>query len=147
MRYGRRTGLEVDADRLRTARLAAGLSLSDIAGDKVSRTMVHFAETGRAKPSRDVLKLIARRIGKPVSYFLVPDDEPTPGTQRATSRLAERLSIARREVGRFIDAHQLTRTQREAMTLVAVELGQAAILAESLEKTPLRHPRRKPVKG
>jgi transcriptional regulator with XRE-family HTH domain len=138
VRYGRRQGLRVDADRVRAARLAAGLSLADVAGDDLSRTMVHFVERGRAKPSREVLRVIARRTRKPISYFLLADKAGGPDSELAKLSLAQQLSSAGIEVRRFLDARRLSKPEREAMTLVEVAIRQAAVLVRSLEKTSPR---------
>ena len=65
----RGSGIAVDPERVREARLEAGLSLAQIARDDVSRTFIHFVETGKSRPSQRILALIARRTGKPISYF------------------------------------------------------------------------------
>lgn len=129
---GRRTGLRVDAGRVRAARLAAGLSLADVAGDELSRTMVHFVETGRARPSRAVLRVIARRTHKPMGYFLLGGNEDAPDADGTT--LAHRLSSAGDYVRRFAEIRRLAGPEREAMTLVEVAIRHAAILAESIER-------------
>src|SRR5438094_6409883 len=88
MRRGPRgSGQNVDPLRVRQARLEAGLSLAQVAGDDVSRTFIHFVEQGRSRPSIVVLGLIARRTGKPMSYFLT---NPTPDSQ-PHSDLADEL--------------------------------------------------------
>ena len=48
----------------------AGLSLGQVAGDEISRTAIYFVETGKAKPSRETLELIAERTGQPMDFFL-----------------------------------------------------------------------------
>jgi hypothetical protein len=134
---GRRAGIRVDPERVRSARLAARLSLSDVAGDNLSRTMVHFVETGRARPSRDVLRLIARRTGKPMSYFVV-DDPPESEGDAASLSLEQRLLSAGAYVRRFAETHKLTQSELAAMTLAEVSIRQAAVLAASLAKRPMR---------
>jgi transcriptional regulator with XRE-family HTH domain len=121
----------VDPARVRQARLAAGLSLADVAGNDVSRTMIHFIEHGRARPSERVLELIAERTGKPVSYFVVPTAEGQPvSTDESLSR---QLSAAAGRARRFATAGRLTRSEREAVKLVEVTLRQAAALIKLLE--------------
>ena len=59
--------------RLKQARLAAGLSQRQLCGDAITRNMLSQIENGSAKPSMDTLKLLAGRLGKPISFFLEED--------------------------------------------------------------------------
>jgi transcriptional regulator with XRE-family HTH domain len=93
----RAEGVPVDPARVREARLEAGLSLAQLAGDDVSRTFIHFVEHGRSRPSKRVLALIARRTGKPISYFLPPASpgmQPGDELEVELTRVASRLSRA-----------------------------------------------------
>ncbi len=116
---------------MRQARLAAGLSLADIAGGEVSRTQIHFIEHGRSRPSRRVLDLIAERTGKPVSYFLLPGAEVRRPSPEET--ISNQLKTAATQVGRLGASSKLTRSEREAMKLVEVTLRQAAVFVRSVE--------------
>src|SRR5438445_10213715 len=84
-RRGRRRGLEIRPGSVKQARLEAGLSLGQVARDDISRTAIYFVETGKAKPSRETLELIAERTGRPVDFFLEVDAE----RQRNTIRITE----------------------------------------------------------
>lgn len=93
--------------------------------------MIHFIEHGRARPSERVLKLIAERTGKPVSYFIVSGaDTPQAESEETLSR--QLIAVANR-VRRFAAAGRLTKSEREAIKLVEVDLRQAAALLRSLE--------------
>lgn len=46
------------------------MTLSQVAGDDLSRQAVHQIEVGRSRPSPRALELIAERTGKPLSFFL-----------------------------------------------------------------------------
>ncbi len=82
---GRLTGVDIDAASLRRARLEAGLSLAQVAGRDLTRQAVHLVETGKTRPSRRTLQIIARRLGVPVSTFLVePQDRPANADTRAS---------------------------------------------------------------
>jgi len=63
-------GVDVDPVKLREARLAAGLSLAAVAGPELSKASIHLYETGRVRPSRRALELIARRTQRPIESFL-----------------------------------------------------------------------------
>lgn len=56
--------------RLKEARLAAGLSQRQLCGDTITRNMLSQIENGAARPSMDTLQTLAKRLGKPVSFFL-----------------------------------------------------------------------------
>ena len=57
-------------ERLRQARLEAGLSQRQLCGEEITRNMLSQIEHGAARPSMKTLQYLASRLGKPVSYFL-----------------------------------------------------------------------------
>ena len=79
-------------EKLRQARQDAGLSQRQLCGDTITRNMLSLIEHGTAKPSMETLKLLAARLGKPVSYFL--DEEaltsPNHSVMESASRLYDR---------------------------------------------------------
>jgi transcriptional regulator with XRE-family HTH domain len=128
-RGARGSGISVDPARVREARRAAGLSLAAVAGDEVSRTFIHFVETGQARPSKPVLDLIALRTRKPVSYFLRPaGEEPTPG--EALSAEMARVAVRLR---RFVLGNRLTKKEVAALKLVERSLRQGANLTRGIQ--------------
>lgn len=131
--------MTVDPARVRQARLDAGLSLAEVAGNDVSRTLIHLIEHGRSRPSERVLRLIARRTGKPVSYF---EARPVANQEAAPPGLASELATVADHVRRFIRAKRLTRTELQAITLVEVNLHQATALVRSLERPRPRRSKR-----
>lgn len=56
--------------RLKQARLEAGLSQRQLCGEAITRNMLSQIENGSARPSMDTLRYLAGALGKPVSYFL-----------------------------------------------------------------------------
>lgn len=56
--------------KLKQARLEAGLSQRQLCGETITRNMLSQIENGSARPSMATLKELAVRLGKPVSYFL-----------------------------------------------------------------------------
>ena len=58
------------SQRLKQARLDAGLSQKALCGDRITRNMLSQIENGSAHPSMDTLHYLAGRLGKSVSYFL-----------------------------------------------------------------------------
>jgi transcriptional regulator with XRE-family HTH domain len=118
----------VDPARVHEARVEAGLSLGQLAGDDVSRTFIHFVEQGKSRPSKAVLSLIARRTGKPVSYFI---QQPSTEQQRSADLVAEMTAVATR-IRRFVALHRLTKAEQEAMKLVEVTVLQGAALTKAI---------------
>ena len=66
--------------RLKQARLEAGLSQRQLCGDAITRNMLSQIENGSARPSMDTLQLLAGRLGKPISWFL--DEENVSENQK-----------------------------------------------------------------
>ena len=57
-------------EKLRRARMEAGLSQKQLCGEEITRNMLSLIENGAAKPSMKTLQYLAARLGKSVSYFL-----------------------------------------------------------------------------
>jgi transcriptional regulator with XRE-family HTH domain len=134
LRSRKGSGLDVDPARVRHARLDAGLSLAQVAGEDVSRTFLLFVEQGKSRPSERVLELIASRTGKPMKYFLTSNRSSTRTTQ-SPKELALQLAATAQTVRRFVSDNALTKSERAAMMLVEVNLRQAVELANSLGPT------------
>lgn len=57
-------------EKLKAARLEAGLSQRELCGDTITRNMLSQIENGTAKPSLATLKVLCARLHKPVSQFV-----------------------------------------------------------------------------
>ncbi len=57
-------------EKLRQARLEAGLSQRQLCGEEITRNMLSQIEHGTARPSMKTLQYLAARLGKTVGYFL-----------------------------------------------------------------------------
>lgn len=57
-------------EKLKQARIEAGLSQRQLCGDMITRNMLSRVENGFAKPSMETLRYLAAQLGKPMSYFL-----------------------------------------------------------------------------
>ena len=68
-------------EKIKQARLEAGLSQRQLCGDTVTRNMLSQIENGTARPSMDTLKVFAARLGKTLSYFLEEDAVLSPNQQ------------------------------------------------------------------
>lgn len=72
-------------EKLRKARMEAGLSQRELCADIVSRNMLSQIEHGSANPSMKTLQHLAARLGKSVSYFLEEDTAVSPNQAVMTS--------------------------------------------------------------
>lgn len=68
-------------EKLRQARLEAGLSQKQLCGGEITRNMLSLIEHGSAKPSMKTLQYLAGRLGKSVSYFLEETAVLSPNQQ------------------------------------------------------------------
>lgn len=59
--------------KLRQARLEAGITQRQLCGEEITRNMLSQIENGGARPSMQTLQYLARQLGKPVSWFLEED--------------------------------------------------------------------------
>ena len=88
---GQHSGVDVVADAVRRARLDAGLSQAAVAQPQYTRAAIHQVEKGRARPSLQLLRQIAHRTGRPVSYFLA-STTITPEEREAIDELYRLVS-------------------------------------------------------
>jgi len=86
---GHARGIAVKPEAVRRARLEQGLSLTELAGGQVTRAAIHLVETGKMRPSMRTLQLIAKRTGKPISYFLAAPE----GSEEQRQARDELLSL------------------------------------------------------
>lgn len=93
-------------EKLRQARLEAGLSQRQLCGGHLTRNMLSLIENGNARPSMDTLKYLASRLGKPVSYFLEEDavTSPNQGVMESARRLYDAGEYA--EAALVLEAYQ-----------------------------------------
>lgn len=59
--------------KVRSLRQQLGLSQQQLAGQELTRAFISLVEQGKCTPSTDSLTIIARRLGKPIEYFLKQD--------------------------------------------------------------------------
>ncbi len=62
-------------DKIRDLRKKLGLTQEQLAGPELTKSYVSQVELGRIRPSRNALKVMAQRLGKPLGYFLDNDDD------------------------------------------------------------------------
>lgn len=77
------------AEKIKAARLEAGLSQRQLCGDVITRNMLSQIENGSARPSMGTLQYLAQRLGRPVSYFLEEQAVVSPNLEKiAQARVA-----------------------------------------------------------
>ena len=69
------------SQKLKQARLEAGLSQKALCGNRITRNMLSQIENGSARPSMDTLKFLAGQLGKPLSYFLEDNAVTSPNQE------------------------------------------------------------------
>ena len=81
--------------RIKAARLEAGLSQRQLCGEYMTRNMLSLIENGAARPSMETLVFLAKALGKPVSFFLeeqMPEDPNWAPMAQARQALLRRRS-------------------------------------------------------
>ncbi len=68
-------------EKIRQARLEAGLSQKALCGDTITRNMLSMIESGKARPGMDTLMELAAKLGKPLGYFLEQAAVTSPNQQ------------------------------------------------------------------
>jgi len=121
-RRGRRgPGVPIIPSRVRQARIERGLSLADLAGMEVSRAFIHQLEQGLARPSLQVLEVIANRTGKPLDYFTSGEAQPTGGPD-----LSSDLVATSKRLERLASTLELSDANREAFRMIVNSLRHSA---------------------
>src|SRR5262245_56914488 len=83
---GQHSGIVVVPSAVRRAREEADLSQAKVGRPQFTRAAVYMVEAGRMKPSKRLLRQIAQRTGRPISYFL-PDSQVSAELREATDEL------------------------------------------------------------
>ena len=68
-------------ERIKAARISAGLSQSELAGEQITRNMLSAIEADKATPSLATLNHIASSLSLPMTYFF----SDTPGADKKLS--------------------------------------------------------------
>ena len=122
-------------EKLKQARIEAGLSQRQLCGKEITRNMLSLIENGAAKPSMKTLRYLAGRLGKNVSYFLEETAVLSPNL--------EIMAAARQlyDAGNYVEADQVLETYRAPdpvcdrekellWVLIRLELAKEAIAQE-----------------
>jgi len=119
-------------ERIRARRKELGLTQSQLGGTDLTKGFISLVEKGRAKPSIETLVLLARRLQKPVGYFL---EEGTPlGKKALQIRLASAwVSLKRGEFTQaaeaFSEALAVAQQQHDEAAEAECNIGLGSALA------------------
>lgn len=119
-------------EKLRLARVEAGLSQRQLCGEEITRNMLSQIEHGTARPSMKTLQFLAARLGKSVSYFLEEEAVSLPNRQvmdRARKCFDEKQFS---EAARFLEDYQTPdpvydREKQLLKTLTLLALAEQAL--------------------
>ena len=118
--------------RLRQARLEAGMSQRQLCGNEITRNMLSQIENGTARPSMATLEYFARRLGKPISFFLEEEavtspNQPVMEKARQAFQSGD-MPLALETLNHYRSPDPVFDQERGLLAaLVAMELAQAAI--------------------
>ena len=114
--------------RIRSARVEAGLSQRQLCGETITRNMLSQIENGQALPSLPTLEMLSQRLGKPMGYFF-GEDPVRAGHRSAVDQawLAYR-SGEPAEAARILDSQKETFQDVAILrTLVLLQLAEQSI--------------------
>ena len=116
------------AQKLKQARLDAGLSQKALCADRITRNMLSQIENGSARPSMDTLRYLAGQLGKPLSYFLEDDAVTSPNQELMVKARAATPSDALHLLGQYQGPDPTFDHERWLMeALVCLTLAQNAL--------------------
>ena len=115
--------------RILHARLAAGMSQRELAGEEITRNMLSSLEHDAASPSIATLRYLARRLGRPVSYFLGEDDSSEGVAAFESGAWRKSLELMTRAERRWLEPLALLREAE-----LAVGNGRIPYARELLER-------------
>ena len=115
--------------RILQARLAAGMSQRELAGEEITRNMLSSLEHDAASPSIATLRYLARRLGRPVSYFLGEDDSTEGVAAFESGAWRKSLELMTRAERRWLEPLALLREAE-----LAVGNGRIPYARELLER-------------
>ena len=119
-------------EKLRQARLEAGLSQRQLCGEAITRNMLSQIENGTAKPSMKTLQYLAGQLGKSVSSFL--EEEAAASPNQSVMESARRLYDAGDFAGAALEMESyqesdavFDREKQLLWVLVHLELAEQAL--------------------
>ena len=116
------------SQKLKQARLDAGLSQKALCGDRITRNMLSQIENGSARPSMDTLRFLATQLGKPLSYFLEDEAVTSPNQELMAKIRTAEPSDALQLLGQYKGPDATFDNERWLLeALVCMELAETAL--------------------
>src|ERR687885_2827598 len=84
-------------ERLRQLRVAAGMTQTDLAGDRFSKEYVSQIERGKTRPTRETIEWLAQRLGVDAGFLEHGVSTDQRGRVEAALARAEALTKAARD--------------------------------------------------
>ena len=124
-------------DRLRQARVARGLTQAQLARGVATKGLISQIECNRTSPSLPRLRLLADRLGLPVSYFLeeAPADEQSYLPKAAD--LAIRAGEPERAIALVDEAERLSGAEMGAIRLAEGKYDEALSYLQQDDRNPI----------
>ena len=126
-------------ERLRAARLAAGLSQRDLAGDELHSSYVSLLESGHRPPTVQVVTILAKRLGVTPDELLgevrvvLPETVLLAGAALATGRPTDAVAMLADIVPAFSDERMMTDVEAfRAGELLATALERSGRVVEAV---------------
>ena len=117
-------------ERIKQARLEAGLSQRQLCGQRITRNMLSLIESGKARPGMDTLTFLAAQLGKPIGYFL--EEQAALPEREELSQV--RLALAQQCVAVLQDMAVKDESWYLLRGQIAFSLGDYARAAEFLKR-------------
>ena len=126
--------------RILAARLAAGMSQRELAGEEITRNMLSSLEHDTANPSVATLLYLSRRLGKPVGWFLGEDgpSEAVAAFESGDYRRARELMGSQER--RWLEPVALLREAEQALESGRVPYARELLDQLSGKSSPLYGP-------
>lgn len=132
-------GVDIIPERIREARLGAGLSLSHLAeAAQVSRAFIHQLEHNLSRPSEVVLHRIAIRTQQPVDYFTRSDADADAMVRHPD--LARQLVADAKRLERLASTWPLTDCDKAALRMAVNGVLGASRVTSVLASAYTSHP-------
>lgn len=117
--------------RILTARLAAGLSQRELAGEEITRNMLSSLEHDAANPSVATLRYLSKRLGRSVSWLLGEEEEDGAVAAFESGRYRQCRELMTDAERKWLEPLALLREAEQA--IAEDRIPYAAALLEQLE--------------